>query len=74
MVKKITSHNQSGGITAEKVKIENTVNAPDIKIEHPIVTKKKTGSAKVIAFLVAVATIVSGIIALLQYLGYGWKP
>ena len=74
MAKKITSHNQSGGITAEKVKIENNVNTPKINIERPTVTKKKTGVSKVIALLVAIATIVSGIIALLQYLGYGWKP
>ena len=74
MAKKITSYNQSGGITAERVQIESNVHAPDIKIEQPKTVKKKTGLAKVVALLVAIATIVSGVIALLQYLGFGGKP
>jgi len=74
MAKKITSHNQSGGITAEKVHVENTINAPDINIEPSKVKKNKTTWAKVLGLLVALATIVSCVIALLQYLGIGDMP
>jgi hypothetical protein len=74
MAKKITSYNQSGGITAEKVPVDNNVNAPDIKVEQSKTAKKKTGWGKVVAVLVAVATIVSGTIALLQYFGFGGTP
>jgi len=56
------------------VHVESNVNSPDIEVEQSKTAKKETGWAKLVAVLVAIATIVSGIIALLEYLGLGGKP
>ena len=74
MSKKITSYNQSGGITAENVNVDRQVNAPNVKIDSQKTAKKNSRWSKIIGLLVAIATIVSGVIALLQYLGYGGNP
>lgn len=71
MSKKITSYNQSGGITAENVNVDSQVNASNVKIDSPNTSKKKSKWGKILGLLVAVATIASGVLALLQYLGFG---
>lgn len=74
MSKKITSYNQSGGITAENVNVDSQVNTPNVKIDSQKTAKKNSRWSKIFGLLVAIATIVSGVIALLQYLGYGGNP
>lgn len=74
MSKKITSYNQSGGITAENVNVDSQVNTPNVKIDSRKTAKKNSRWSKIFRLLVAIATIVSGVIALLQYLGYGGNP